>query len=57
MSGPEILLSCAGGDLVLPAEELVLVDREDGGNLIVDPPRIVWERSARRPGELAAWAA
>lgn len=56
MSGPDILLSCAGGDLVLPAPDLVLVDREDGGNLIVNPPRPVWERSALTAGELAAWS-
>jgi len=56
MSGPDILLSCAGGDLVLPAPDLVLVDREDGGNLIVNPPRPVWERSALTARELAAWS-
>jgi hypothetical protein len=56
MSGPEILLSCDGGAIVLPASDLVLVDREDGGNLIVDPPRPVWERSALGRDELAAWS-
>ena len=56
MSGPEILLSCAGGDLVLPAADLVLVDREDGGNLIVNPPRPVWERSALSREDLLSWS-
>ncbi|MBV9881729.1 MAG: hypothetical protein JO276_01820 [Sphingomonadaceae bacterium] len=56
MPEPDILLSCAGGDLVLPAPGLALVDREDGGNLIVNPPRPVWERSALGAEELAAWS-
>jgi hypothetical protein len=55
MSGPEILYSCAGGDIVLPASDLVLIDREDGGNLIVNPPRNIWERGALDRDELAAW--
>lgn len=50
------LYSCAGGEIVLPAPGAALVDREDGGNLIVNPPRPVWERSALDRDELAAWA-
>ena len=56
MSGPYILLSCAGGAIVLPAPDLVLVDREGGSNLIVNPPRLVWERSALSRDELLAWS-
>ena len=56
MSGPEILFSCAGGTIVLPAADLVLVDRADGGNLIVNPPRPVWERGALDRDELVAWS-
>lgn len=56
MGRPNILLSCAGGDIALPDPLLVLVDREDGGALIVDPPRPVWERSLLRPEELATWS-
>lgn len=56
MSGPEILFSCEGGDIVLPASDLVLVDREDGGNLVVNPPRPVWERCALGREELASWS-
>lgn len=49
-----ILFTCAGGSIVLP--ELVLVDREDGGNLIVNPPREVWERSELTADELTRWS-
>jgi diadenosine tetraphosphate (Ap4A) HIT family hydrolase len=54
---PLVLLSCAGGDVVLPDAALVLVDRVDGGNLVVNPPRPVWDRSALAPEELARWSA
>jgi hypothetical protein len=50
------LLTCDGGSVTLPATELVLVDREDGGNLIVHPPRDVWERRELTPHELTAWS-
>ena len=51
-----ILLVCPGGSLRLPDPALVLVDREDGGNLIVDPPRAVWDRSELSPEELTAFS-
>lgn len=47
---------CAGGDIVLPAPGAALVSAEDGGNLIVEPPRVVWERSELEPAELTFWA-
>lgn len=50
------LFACAGGTIVLPAPTLVLVDREDGGNLVVNPPREVWERGELTPDELIAWS-
>lgn len=49
-----ILFSNDGGSIVLPAK--VLCDRQDGGHLIVNPPRPVWERSLLDPRELAAWS-
>lgn len=55
MNMKRTLLVCAGGALVLPAQGSQLVDREDGGNLVVDPPRPVWERSALDVSELTAW--
>ena len=51
-----ILYACSGGEIVLPATDLVLVDRADGGNLVVNPPRPVWERSELHPDELVAWS-
>lgn len=49
-----VLFTCTGGEIVLP--DAVLVSREDGGNLIVNPPREVWERSELTPGELTRWS-
>jgi hypothetical protein len=53
---PLTLLSCAGGHLVLPDPTLVLVDRADGGNLVVDPPRPVWDRGELDADELRDWS-
>jgi hypothetical protein len=50
------LFTCRGGDICLPDETLVLVDRLDGGNLIVNPPREVWERSELTAAELTDWS-
>jgi len=50
------LFTCQGGHIVLPNRGLVLVDRQDGGNLIVIPPREVWERSELTPVELMLWS-
>ena len=49
------LFNCAGGQIILPLQ-LPLVDREDGGNLVVVPPREVWERSELDRDELVAWS-
>lgn len=51
-----ILFECEGGTVNLPAVNLVLVDRADGGNLIVNPPRDVWERSELTAEELTKWS-
>jgi diadenosine tetraphosphate (Ap4A) HIT family hydrolase len=48
------LLHTPGGDVVLP--ELVLVGRADGGHLVVNPSRDVWERSELSPDELKSWS-
>jgi len=50
------LLSCAGGKVELPDRSLVLVDRADGGNLVVLPPRPVWDRSELDARELTQWS-
>src|SRR6185369_13462875 len=50
------LFTCDGGSIVMPGPELVLVDRGDGGNLIVNPPRDIWERSELSAVELSLWS-
>jgi diadenosine tetraphosphate (Ap4A) HIT family hydrolase len=50
-----VLYSGRGGTLVVPA--LPLLDRADGGHLIVNPPRDVWERSELSAEELSHWSA
>lgn len=56
MTSP-ILFRCSGGAVALPDATLVLVDRLDGGHLVVNPPRPVWERSELTRQELYAWSA
>lgn len=55
MSSALALYACPGGTIMLPAADLVLVGRDDGGNLIVNPPREVWERSRLTVAELTTW--
>lgn len=50
------LLSCEGGEIVLPDPGAALIDRADGGNLIVNPVRDVWERSELDAMELMKWS-
>ena len=50
------LFECTGGEIVLPDRKLVLVDRADGGNLVVNPPREVWERGQLSAHELTRWS-
>lgn len=51
-----ILFSCRGGHLALPEKGAALVGREDGGNLLVSPPRDVWARGELTPAELTLWS-
>lgn len=50
------LLRSPGGTLLLPDRTAVLLDRADGGNLVVLPPRPVWERSELDREELIQWS-
>jgi phosphonatase-like hydrolase len=50
------LLSCAGGRVVLPTKDSLLTSAADGGHLVVDPPRDVWERSELTAEELTQWS-
>src|SRR5215207_10515198 len=47
------LIECAGGTVALPAQPMN--HRSDGGHLLVNPPRPVWERTELTPRELALW--
>ncbi len=49
----ETLYSCKGGSIRIPP--LVLIDRKDGGNLMVMPPKCVWERCELSVKELIQW--
>jgi hypothetical protein len=55
MHQDKVLLSCKGGYLVLPATPML--DRRDGGQLIVLPPRVVWDRTALDAQELGYFSA
>ncbi|MEZ5426606.1 MAG: hypothetical protein R2747_10100 [Pyrinomonadaceae bacterium] len=50
------IFKCIGGEIVLPNNESALIDAQDGGNLVINPPRPVWERSELTPTELTNWA-
>jgi diadenosine tetraphosphate (Ap4A) HIT family hydrolase len=50
---PKPLFAGPGGSIERPTR--VLCDRADGGHLIVNPPRPVWERSELTALELAQW--
>ena len=51
MSG--VIYKGAGGTVVLP--KAVFLDRADGGHLIINPPKHVWEASELSPLDLAHW--
>lgn len=51
-----LLFTCIGGQVVLPDVGAALIDRNDGGNLVVNPPRDVWERSELDRDELVHWS-
>jgi hypothetical protein len=51
-----VLLRADGGMLMLPDRASLLVSRENGGNLVINPPRPVWERSELTPVELTQFA-
>ena len=44
------------GEVALPAAGSVLMDAPDGGHLIVNPARTVWDRSALSQDELISWS-
>lgn len=54
MGTQNILFSCEGGTVTLPG--MPLNNRQDGGHLLVNPPREVWERSELTLVELTNWS-
>ena len=50
----KVLFTCSAGAVVRP--ENILCDRADGGHLVVNPPRPVWERNCLTPNEIALWS-
>jgi hypothetical protein len=49
-----ILINNSGGIVALPSKPMNM--RGDGGHLLVNPPRQVWERSELNVSELTQWA-
>jgi hypothetical protein len=50
-----VLIRTAGGTVTLPDPATIMIDRADGGQLVVHPSRRVWDRTALSRGELEAW--
>lgn len=50
-----VLFRTTGGEVCLPDSRTIMIDRADGGQLVVYPPRKVWERTALNPSELTRW--
>lgn len=55
MANP-VLFTGDAGRIELPQRPLVLVDRADGGALIVMPPRPVWDRTELTAAELCGFS-
>jgi ATP-dependent protease HslVU (ClpYQ) peptidase subunit len=49
------LLVTPAGNIMLPTKPLI--DRTDGGRLVVLPARAVWDRTALSADELTQWSA
>ena len=50
-----VLFRSAGGSVTLPDPRTIMIDRHDGGQLVVHPPRRVWDRTALEAAELTQW--
>jgi hypothetical protein len=51
-----VLVRARGGTVCLPDAATLMIDRADGGQLVVYPPRRVWDRTALTREELIAWS-
>ena len=50
-----VLFRGTGGTVALPDQKTIMIDRRDGGQLVVHPLRRVWDRTALEAAELAQW--
>ena len=50
-----VLFCGVGGSVTLPDPRTIMIDRRDGGQLVVYPPRRVWDRTALDASELTQW--
>jgi hypothetical protein len=50
----KVLYKGSEGTVVVPSG--LFLDRSDGGHLVVNPPRDVWERSELTAEELVRWS-
>lgn len=50
-----VLARATGGTVSLPDPATIMIDRADGGQLVLHPPRRVWDRTALTRDELVAW--
>jgi hypothetical protein len=50
-----VLVRATGGTVSLPDPATIMIDRVDGGQLVLHPPRRVWDRTALTRDELIAW--
>lgn len=50
-----VLFKGRGGTVTLPDPQTIMIDRRDGGQLVVHPPRRVWDRTALDAAELTHW--
>lgn len=51
----QVLMRGRGGSVSLPDPATIMLDRADGGQLVIHPPRRVWDRTALTRDELVAW--
>ena len=50
-----VICRSTGGTVCLPDPRTIMIDRADGGQLVVNPPRRVWDRTALEAAELTQW--
>lgn len=52
---PHVVFRGVGGTVTLPDPATIMIDRRDGGQLVIHPPRRVWDRIALGADELTQW--